>query len=96
MLREKEKEEINKMIESMFHKLDSKEIDYIVNLSNYYEEYKNKYNIMKENANILAKRIDKAIKHIKQHCIDDEFYINLSNKEKGIVDVLNILQGSDK
>ncbi len=41
--------------------------------------------------------INKAIKYIKEHCIDDEFYINLSNKEKGIIDVLTILEnGSDK
>lgn len=41
--------------------------------------------------------INKVIKYIKEHCIDDEFYINLSNKEKGIIDVLTILEnGVDK
>ena len=39
--------------------------------------------------------IDKAIEYIKEHCIDDEFYINLTNKEKHIIDVLSILQGED-
>ena len=38
----------------------------------------------------------KAIKYIKEYCIDDEFYINLTNKEKNIIEVLNILEGSDK
>lgn len=41
--------------------------------------------------------INKVIKYIKEHCMDDEFYINLSNKEKGIIDVLTILEnGSAK
>ena len=44
----------------------------------------------------LINRINKAIEYIEEHCIDDEFYINLSNKEKGIIDVLNILKGVDK
>lgn len=45
----------------------------------------------------LNNLINKVIKYIKEHCIDDEFYINLSNKEKGIIDVLTILEnGSDK
>ena len=38
------------------------------------------------------KRIYKAIDYIKKYCIDDEFYINLSNKEKAIIEVLNILE----
>ena len=37
--------------------------------------------------------IDKAIEYIKEYCIDDEFYVNLSNKEKNIKEVLNILKG---
>lgn len=41
-------------------------------------------------------RINKAIKHIEENCIDDEFYINLTRKEKGIVKVLDILKGCDK
>ena len=46
---------------------------------------------------ILNNIINKAINYIKEHCIDDEFYINLSNKEKGIIDVLTILEnGSEK
>lgn len=39
---------------------------------------------------------NKAIKYLKEYCIDDEFYINLTNKEKNIIEVLNILEGSDK
>lgn len=41
------------------------------------------------------KKINIAIKYIKQYCIDDEFYVNLTKKEKYIIDVLNILEGKD-
>lgn len=45
---------------------------------------------------IYKSRCEKAIEFIKKYCIDDEFYINLSYKEKAIIEVLNILQnGSD-
>ena len=40
-------------------------------------------------------KIDKAIECIKEYCIDDEFYINLTKKEKCIFDVLHILEGED-
>ena len=40
-------------------------------------------------------RIDKAIEYIEQNCIDDEYYINLTRKEKEIIKVLDILKGSD-
>lgn len=39
------------------------------------------------------KIVFKAINHIEQYCIDDEFYINLTKKEKNIFEVLNILKG---
>lgn len=56
-----------------------------------------------ENANIilgalidknkeLQQIIDKAIEYIREYCIDDEFFINLTNKEKCIFDVLEILK----
>lgn len=45
---------------------------------------------------MLKERIDKAIEYIEQNCIDDEFYINLTRKEKEIIKVLYILKGSDK
>ena len=38
-------------------------------------------------------RIEKAVEYIKENCIDDEFYINLTNKEKNIIKVLDILKG---
>lgn len=41
----------------------------------------------------LQERITKAIEYIKENCIDDEFYINLTNKEKNIINALKILQG---
>lgn len=40
--------------------------------------------------------IDKAIEFIDKYCIDDEFYINLTYKEKAIIEVKKILQGDDK
>jgi hypothetical protein len=43
-----------------------------------------------ENFNIKMK-IFKAIEYIKENCIDDEFYVNLTNKEKSIIKVLEIL-----
>ena len=51
--------------------------------------------LTKENKDYKS-RCEKAIGYINKYCIDDEFYINLSNKEKAIIEVLNILQnGSD-
>ena len=47
------------------------------------------------NAECLLNRINKAIEYIKEYCIDDEFYINLTNKEKHIIDVLEILKGEE-
>lgn len=43
----------------------------------------------------LQHKIDKAIKYIKEWCIDDEFYVNLTKKEKCIFDVLSILEGKE-
>lgn len=39
--------------------------------------------------------INVVINYIKANCIDDEFYINLSNKEKCIIKALNILEGKE-
>lgn len=41
-------------------------------------------------------RCEKAIEFINKYCIDDEFYINLSYKEKAIIEVLNILQNESE
>ena len=38
-------------------------------------------------------RCEKAVEFIEKYCIDDEFYINLTYKEKAIFEVLNILNG---
>lgn len=38
--------------------------------------------------------IKQAIEYIEQNCIDDEFYINLTRKEKEIIKVLDLLKGS--
>ena len=55
------------------------------------------YRLAQEEIERLNNVINKAINYIKEYCIDDEFYINLSNKEKGIIDVLTILEkGSGK
>lgn len=41
---------------------------------------------------LLKDTINKAIEYINKYCIDDEFYINLTNKEKCIIDVLRLLE----
>lgn len=41
------------------------------------------------------KIINNAINIIKEYCIDDEFIVNLSKKEKAIIKVLNILEGKE-
>ena len=40
----------------------------------------------------LVDRIEKAINYIEEYCIDDEFYVNLTKKEKCIIEVLHILK----
>jgi hypothetical protein len=42
-----------------------------------------------------ATRIDKTIEYIEEYCIDDEFYVNLTKKEKNIIEAYNILKGED-
>lgn len=70
-------------------------LEYITNLHEEIERQE-KSQVILDNQNAeLQGRIDKAIEYIKEHCIDDDFYINLTNKEKHIFDVLNILQGED-
>jgi lysyl-tRNA synthetase class I len=49
-----------------------------------YEFYREQTLLLTEEYKELKERIDKAIKYIEQYCIDDEFYINLSKKEKNI------------
>ena len=44
----------------------------------------------------LQERMNKSIKYIEEYCIDDEFYVNLTKKEKNIIYALKILKGSDK
>ena len=71
-------------------------------LNQFYYEHNDLRELLKENGNkeeVIKRQqeaIEKAIEYIKKYCIDDEFYINLSDKEKAIIEVLNILQnGSD-
>ena len=40
----------------------------------------------------LEDKIKKAIEFIDEYCIDDEFYINLTYKEKAIIEVKEILK----
>lgn len=70
-------------------------LDYITNLEQENEIRQQDINNLTYQLAKEKTRIDKAIKHIKEYCIDDEFYINLTNKEKNIIDVLNILQGGE-
>lgn len=58
-------------------------LDFIKLQNEYYEQLTKDY--IK-----LQNKIHKAIDEIKN--IDDEFYVNLSRKEKAIIDVLQILE----
>ncbi len=71
-------------------------LDHITNLQEENEKLKNFKNFYREKfiSNFCAK--NRAIKYIKENCIDDEFYINLTNKEKHIIQALDILQGEYK
>lgn len=60
-------------------------------LKNEKEQLELTLSVLKDNRLIIKK----AIEYIKEYCIDDEFYINLTNKEKHIIDVLNILKGEE-
>ena len=55
-------------------------------------EFLEEYNeeLLTENL-LLHLKIEKAINYIKENCIDDEFYGNLTKKEKCIIEVLEIL-----
>lgn len=55
-----------------------------------YELFRENGELWYENT-ILKERIFKAIDYIKENCIDDEFYVNLTKKEKCIIKVLEIL-----
>lgn len=71
-----------KLINNIFNKLDDEE----------------KYVILQLNKQLQDKinKIDKALEYIKENCIDDEFYINLTKKEKCIIKVLEILGDEDE
>lgn len=69
--------------------------DYITNLQEKYERMKENAEILSNGYNDLEKRNEKAIEYIKENCIDDEFYVNLTNKEKHIIEALNILKGGE-
>ena len=70
--------------------------DYITNLQEENERLKEILYWKQIENNIFYKaRCEKAIEYIKENCIDDEFYINLTNKEKNIIKVLDILEGEE-
>ena len=65
-------------------------------------------NIIKANTKLLNEKkdlekqllekdniINNAKNFVKEHCIDDEFIVNLSKKEKAIIKVLDILEGKE-
>ena len=43
----------------------------------------------------LKNLINKVIDYIEENCIDDEFYINLTKKERHIIVALNMLLGEE-
>ena len=66
-----------------------------VKVINDYKELIVKYNIMKENAETLAKRIDKAIEYI-EHRQEDINNGGNEHEYKSNEFIINILKGSDK
>lgn len=83
---------MNKEYLPFYNNLNQKEKDFWLNCSK--EELIDHFIANVKNGELLLQRIDKAIDYIKENCIDDEFYINLSNKEKCIIKVLEILGGN--
>ena len=78
----------------LLNKEDIKQLlNCITNLQEKYERMKENAEILSNGYNDLEKRNEKAIEYIEENCIDDEFYINLTNKEKNIIKALNILKG---
>lgn len=71
-----------------YYDLPKRLLDYITNLQE-------KLDFMIDRNDEKQERIDKAIEYIKENCIDDEFYINLTKKEKNIFKVLDILNGDE-
>lgn len=72
-------------------------LDYITNLDEKYKKSCETYQqaldeTMSEKID-LEDKIKKAIEFIDKYCIDDEFYINLTYKEKAIIEVKKILKG---
>lgn len=78
----------------------NKEIKEIIDIINknyedYIENYLSSEDVKKlvDYITNLQETINKTIEYIEENCIDDEFYINLTNKEKNIFNILNILKG---
>ena len=74
--------------------------NYITNLQEENERLKNHIQMIPYLQTVKEKeyyklRIEKAIEYIKEYCIDDEFYVNLTKKEKNIIEILNILKGEE-
>lgn len=74
---------------------DIKEIYYFKPLLDYITNLQKRLDFMIDRNDEKQERINKAIEYIEENCIDDEFYINLTNKEKHIIIVLNMLLGDE-
>lgn len=76
--------------------------NYITNLQKENEKLKSKIDEVVNKQQFIEEKYDyklrneKALEFIDKYCIDDEFYLNLTYKEKAIIEVKKILQGDDK
>ena len=77
--------ELDKKNKIVFNVIEEK--DYIFNKLTCEKGY------LKEKLNKKEDRINKAIEYIEKYCIDDDFYVNLTKKEKCIIDVLDMVKG---
>ena len=66
-----------------------------INYKGAYENVMVAFEMQKKEIERLNNIIDKAVEYIEEYCIDDEFYVNLTKKEKNIIEVLNILKGDE-
>ena len=60
------------------------------------ERLNKQYDLMENSLDRKQGLIDKVIRYIEENCIDDEFYLNLTNKEKHIIVALNMLLGEEE
>ena len=84
----------NESFDDLLNRLNNKEKQQVIEYAYMFDDLR----YLREHARYLQKQLEayenmrkEAIEFIKKYCIDDEFYINLTYKEKAMIEVLNIL-----